>query len=370
MKPVTFVHEAPRRLRAAFLGTSGHAFRNYLPSLPYTAVDLVALWDPDAARAKAFAQVFGALSWYTDLDRLLREAAPDAVLIAVDGFDNGQPAGMPLMARCLQAGCHVWADKPVAATTSAVRDLIALRDRSGRIAAVGAKTMHNPAYQKIREIVSRPEFGPPASFTCRYPLRVPRLPGLPLADPEVSSCLNHIWHPMGVALLTMGTIAAIGHHAAPRAGGVAVATFRSGAVGAFHFSHGQPQTSPLERVEVVGDGANVVVDNAAHLTWYRRGRIGDYGRAPSYFTSEDEAPLTWQPEMSLGQLYNNNNFLQGYAPSLIEFVDAALTSQPLRHGTLEDALHILAVFEALCADATGRPQPIDTGERTTQTLTR
>jgi predicted dehydrogenase len=345
---VTFAHEAETLLRVAFLGTSGHAFRNYLPSLAYAPVDLVALWDPDARRAEAFARQFGASSWYTNLDALLQQTTPAAVLIGVEGFDGDEPLAAGLMARCLEAGCHVWTDKPVAAHVSTVHDLIALRDRVDRLAAVGAKTMHNPAYVKTREIVRDPAFGRPTSFSARYPLHVPRHPQTPLTDKAARSCLNHIWHPIGVALLTLGPIESIAFLPAPTGGGgVAAATFSGGTVGTFHCAAGQAQTSFLERLEIVGEGSNVVVHNAAHLTWYRPGRVGDYGRTPSYLTGNDIGPLTWQPELSLGQLYNNNNFMQGYAQSVIAFVDAVMNNLPLSQGTLEDAIEILRVFEML-----------------------
>jgi predicted dehydrogenase len=357
-----FAHEAKHRLRVAFLGTSGHALRNYLPSLACVPVELVALWDPDATRAQDFARTFGAPAWYTDLDRLLQDTAPDAVLIAADGWEQDEPLAASLVARCLEAGCHVWTDKPIAASVRTVRDLIARRDRVGRVAAVGAKTMFYPAFRKVQEIVSRPEFGAPTSFMCKYPLRIPPVPGLPLTDPSVRKAVTHIWHPAGAALLTMGPLEEVCHYPAPSGGGgIAVGTFRSGAVGTFHFTAGQAKTSPLERLEVVGDGTNVVVENAVHLTWYRRGAIGDYGRTPTYFTDDGQAPLTWQPEMSLGQLYNQNNFFQGYAPSLIEFVEAVLTGEPLRHGTLEDAVQILAFFEALHTGEPGQPTRIEVG---------
>ena len=57
----------------------------------------------------------------------------------------------------------------------------------------------------------------------------------------------------------------------------------------------------------------------------------------------------WQPELSLGQLYNNNNFIQGYAQSVIAFAEAALGTAPLTRGTLEDAREVLKVFDALRA---------------------
>jgi len=349
---LTFAFEAERRLRVAFLGTSGHAFRNFFPSLPFAPVELVAQWDPDAARAAAFARQFGAAAWYTDLDTLFREAAPEAVIIGVEGFDGDEPQNVALMQQALEAGCHVWTDKPLAARVATVDRLIALRDRTGKVAAVGMKTMYYPAHQRVREIVRDPAFGQPATFTVRYPLHVPARRDLPLTDPIVRSCLGHLWHPFGTMQVALGPVAQITFSPAPAGGGgVALATLADGTVGSFHFSAGQAGTSPLERFEVVGAGANVVVENAARVTYYRQGSPGLYGRTPGFLTDTDHAPLHWEPEMSLGQLYNTNNFVQGYAPSLIAFAHAALGDAPLPYGTLEDARDTLRMFEALCTSS-------------------
>lgn len=348
MEPLMFAHETERRLRVAFLGTSGHAFRNFLPNFPCLPIELVALWDPDAARAAAFARQFGAAQPYTDLDRLFAEAAPDAVMIGVEGFDGDEPQNVALMARAFDAGCHAWTDKPLAATVAAARRLIALRDRAGKVAGVGIKTMFYPAHTKMREIIAAPAFGRLVSFTARYPLHIPSREGLAASDPAVRSCLGHLWHPFGVALALVGPLATLHVEAAPRGdGGVALATFRNGTVGTFHFSAGQSGMSPLERTEVVGEGANVVAENALRVTYYRKGAPGPYGRTASFFIDEAAAPLVWQPEMSLGQLYNSNNFIQGYAPSMLAFAEAALGGSPLARGTLEDAVEVLKVFEIL-----------------------
>ena len=360
MAGITFGYAAFRRLRVAFLGTSGHGFRNFLPTLPFAPVELVALWDDDRSRGEAMARTFGAGAYYADLDRLLSEARPEAVLIAAEPAGREGPDNARLMARCLEAGCHAWTDKPLASTAAAVRELIALRGRTGKVASVGIKTMYYPAHQKVRQIVGEAEFGRAVSLTVRYPLHVPQHAGAPLEDREVRSCLGHLWHPFGASLVVLGRMTRILlQPASAGGGGVALATFAQGAVGAFHFAAGQAGTSPLERLEVVGEGANVVVENATRVTAYRRGSPGPYGRTPSYLTGADQAPLVWEPELSLGQLYNTNSFIQGYAQSIIAFVAAALGEAALEWGTLEDGLEILKIFEALRASP-GRPVDLPT----------
>jgi hypothetical protein len=131
--------------------------------------------------------------------------------------------------------------------------------------------------------------------------------------------------------------------------------FVSGAVGALHLAGGSSATAPLERLEIVGKGANVVVENGCRLTYYRPGRRGEggYGRAGSFIGGDEGAPLHWEPEFSLGQLYNKGLFLLGYAPELLAFCEAALNNEPPQHAGLADALSITQLYEAFAASREG-----------------
>ena len=109
---------------------------------------------------------------------------------------------------------------------------------------------------------------------------------------------------------------------------------------------------PLERTEVVGaSGAAVVVENDLRVTYYRPGggAEGGYGRAGSFYemTAADAqaAPLFWEPEFSLGQLYNNNMFTLGYVPEVLHFCEAVLEGRPITKGTLETALEIMKLYD-------------------------
>ena len=99
----------------------------------------------------------------------------------------------------------------------------------------------------------------------------------------------------------------------------------------------------------MGEGANAVVENAARLTYYRKGSPGAYGRMADMLSPLADGPLRWEPELSLGTLYNDHNFSQGYGQSLLHFTAAAAAGRPVTVGTLEDALEIMKVFEVLCA---------------------
>ena len=355
-REVVFAFEAERRLRVAVIGTSGHALRNYLPVLPFLPVEYIAQWDSKLDRARAFAQQFGARAGanaaYDDLGELLATHRPDAVWIATDDRDSeGRTVQPQLVERCLDAGCHVFCDKPLANSAEQVRHLIQRRDALKRTVGIGIKTMHYPTHSRVREIVDDPAagFGELTSVFIRYPLRVPSRGGLPASDETVRACLSHIWHPIGAALRIGDRLRDDYLRTDARGRNAVVAgTYRSGAALVFHFAASGSATSPLEFVEAVGDGTNITVENAVRLTYYRRASLGRYGRTTDALTTLDDGPLRWEPEFSLGQLYNDHNFIQGYAQSLLHFTAAAMASAPTTVGTLEDALEIVKVFETLC----------------------
>src|SRR5690606_34801391 len=109
--------------------------------------------------------------------------------------------------------------------------------------------------------------------------------------------------------------------------------FDSGAIGTLHLAAGAARTSPLERVEIIGRGANLIIENGVRITYYRAGATTNYGRSPSFVVPEEVAPLVWEPEFSLGQLYNKNLFYLGYVPEILHFCEAVQGERKLEIGT-------------------------------------
>jgi predicted dehydrogenase len=160
--------------------------------------------------------------------------------------------------------------------------------------------------------------------------------------------LDHIVHPYSVLRYLAGPIESLYvERNAVTGASVTALRFTSGAVGSLHLSSGQSMMGFLERTEVVGRGANVVVDNNLRVIYYRPGGPeGGYGRAGTFYGSEETAPLVWEPEFSLGQLYNKGIFLLGYAPEIRYFCECVLEDRAPEIGNLDDALELLRVYEA------------------------
>jgi predicted dehydrogenase len=133
------------RIRAGFIGCGSHSFRNIYPALQFAPIELVATCDLDERKAAAFARQFGAETCFSDHRRMLDEADLDAVLIVTNYDERGRPRYPALAADCLQAGCHVWIEKPPAASCAELEGLQQVAHEAGRHVMVGFKKMFYPA---------------------------------------------------------------------------------------------------------------------------------------------------------------------------------------------------------------------------------
>lgn len=340
------------RIRAGFIGCGSHSFRNLYPALQFAAVDLVATCDLDRERAKAFADAFGARTAYDDYATMISREELDAVFICT-GYD---PSGRPLHARigraCVEAGLHVWMEKPPAATTDELIELRRAARSAGRIVMVGFKKMFFPANEKARELMNAPGFGTPHLVTIRYPQFVPTPQELrSYRDDSVANAtvgfLDHLCHPVSLLLFLVGMPVSLHYARSGAGGGVATFCYESGAVATIVLDHGASRNGGMERTTIVADaGAHITVENNTTVTMHRGGARG-YGNVGSFYDGEPhEASAVWQPEFSLGQLYNKGLFLLGYYGELEEFAQAVLGGRPPSKATLDDAVDATRIFEA------------------------
>ncbi|MFA9477911.1 Gfo/Idh/MocA family protein [Phycisphaerales bacterium AB-hyl4] len=346
---VLYNHEYPRRVRLAAIGCGGHAIRNVFSTHPYAPIDLVAVCDLDRERAEHTGCMFGAKAAYTDYHEMLEREKPEAVTVVTNYDEDGRPRYPQIAIDCMQAGAHVWIEKPPAASSAEVLDMMRVSEATGKFVAVGFKKMFFPANVKAREIITRPAFGSISTITARYPEALP-----PLEDRQdlhkMWRFLDHIVHPWSVLQYLAGPAESIFVQRSPTGGTVTAIQFASGAVGSLHLDRGQGSSSFLERTEIVGPGGNVVIHNNTKLTFYSDGPkpAGGYGRSGDYYGGDERAALHWEPEFSLGQLYNKGIFLLGYAPEIRYFCQCVLDDTPPEVGTLDNALEMLRIYEAYC----------------------
>ncbi|WP_105385448.1 Gfo/Idh/MocA family protein [Neorhizobium alkalisoli] len=344
-REIRYNFEYERRIRACFIGAGGHAYRNVYPAFRYAPIDLVGVCDLNLDRASQFARLFGGERAYTDHHEMLEKEKPDLVFLVTAYHPDGRVQATGLALDALAAGAHVWMEKPTAASLAEIDALDAASANAGRMVMTGLKKTFFPTIEKLRDLIDSDEFGPLTSINVRYPQSLPPL-GERSNLVKMQSFLDHIYHPAAILHYLGGPIERVSYEWEGRNGAtVTNIRFRSGAIGTLHFTAGQSGASLFERVEIIGEGANAIVDNGSRLTVYRRASLPSYGRAASFIQPDEHAALIYEPEHSLGQLYNNNLFYLGYVPEILHLTDAILSGGEITKGTLGVAREIMKLFE-------------------------
>ena len=363
------------QIRAGFIGCGSHTFRNIYPTFQFAPVELVATCDLDEARAEASAAQFGAQRAYADHRRMLDKEELDAVFIVVGYDERGRPGYPPLAIECLQAGCHVWIEKPPAASCAEIESMQQAAEAAGRQVMVGLKKMFFPANEKAKELMGREEFGEPSLVLLQYPQYVPGQAELDAmrATGEltggVRGFLDHLCHPVSLMLYLLGVPGSLSYERTANGAGVATFRFASGAIASLALTHGASRNAGMERTTIIGQGGrHIVVDNNVRVLYHRSAPYAPgtgYGSAPDYYTGDaEQTSALWEPEFSLGQLYNKGLFLLGYHGEVNEFARAVLERRPPAKATLEHAWQATRIFEAF-AEGPGKIIPLSTSARET-----
>lgn len=123
----------------------------YLPG-----VRVVAVCDLDELMAAQLADRFRIPLVFTDVARMLEEARPQAVHITTPAQSH-----FPLGRVCLEAGCHVYLEKPFTETTAQAETLIGLaREKKLRI-TVGHNLQFSPEALRLRRLIKGGFLGGP-----------------------------------------------------------------------------------------------------------------------------------------------------------------------------------------------------------------
>jgi predicted dehydrogenase len=115
--------------------------------------ELAAVASLTPGKAEDLAAPYGAKVLH-DYQALLADPGIDAVYIPLPNTEH-----VAWTARCLEAGKHVLCEKPIALRAEEIDGLIALRDRTGLLAAEAFMVTHHPQWIKARDLIAEGAIG-------------------------------------------------------------------------------------------------------------------------------------------------------------------------------------------------------------------
>jgi predicted dehydrogenase len=116
--------------------------------------DLCWLCDASEERRAEFAERYPDARVTGDFDELLAAEDVDAVVIATP-----VPTHYPLARAALEAGKHVFVEKPPAMRAAEMEELIELAEARGLVLMPGHLLLYHPAVQKLKELIDDGELG-------------------------------------------------------------------------------------------------------------------------------------------------------------------------------------------------------------------
>jgi 2-alkyl-3-oxoalkanoate reductase len=135
------------RIRVGLLGAGAISEFHVRGLERIEGTDIIGIADIDAARASDAARRFGLPASFSSLTDLL-ETRPDVLHVLTPPADHAESA-----IQALQAGCHVYVEKPLATSTADCDRIAAAAEEAGRTVCTGHSLLYDPFIVKARGLV-------------------------------------------------------------------------------------------------------------------------------------------------------------------------------------------------------------------------
>ena len=239
-------------------------------------VEVGAVCDQDAEVLARLARQYPGLTTTRRYEDLLEETAVEGVVIATE-----TPHHFAMAEAALQAGKHVFVEKPMAQTTAQAERLVALAEAQDRHLMVGHLLLYHPAFCYVEDLIRQGVLG---EVYYLYSMRV----NLGIIRQRENALESLAPHDLSVALSFLDqkpvAVSAQGQaYLQPNIEDVAFATvfFEGGALAHLHTSWLDPHK--IRKVTVVGSKKMAVIDDGAaneKVRLYDKGVTAQPGQTP------------------------------------------------------------------------------------------
>ena len=260
---------------------AGYWGKKLLPKFVSNRNSLVrVICDIHAGHRAEMNQTYPDIPTSESIDNILSDPSIAAIVLATPPATH-----FPLARKVINAGKHVWIEKPLALRIDEGRDLVELSQCNKTVLFVDHTFLYDPAIRKIRELIDGGELG---SVHHIYSQRL----NLGQLRSDVNAWWNLAPHDVSIQLFLLGetgreSVSAIGRaFLQPDIEDVVVAnlSWRSGVVGTIHVSWLDPHKT--RQLTVVGTRRMVVYDDMSEhkLTVYEKGfdRVPRLGERMDY----------------------------------------------------------------------------------------
>jgi predicted dehydrogenase len=157
-------------IKVAVIGAGG-MLQHHVAGFSKAGAELVGIMDVNAKAARKAAEKWQIAQAFDTVEEMLAESDADAVSIIVPNKFHA-----PLSIKCLNAGKHVFCEKPPALNAGEVEQMIAAADSSGKLLVFNFNNRARPESYAIRELIADGRIGTINSAQARW-IRRKGIPG-------------------------------------------------------------------------------------------------------------------------------------------------------------------------------------------------
>lgn len=327
------------RIRIGFVGCGTFATSTIWPCLHYAPLEVAYACARRPERAEENRKRFGAEEATTDVGKILADDSVAAVVVI----------GPPVMhheigMQVLEAGKHLFIEKPAGDTLAQALELQAAAQRNGVHCQIGFQKRFALAYKMAQAAAAQDAFG--GVRLCKVNYSHWRIP-----DWRAQLTMLSV-HGLDLVRFFMGDAAEA--HVLKSSGkdgdNVCVLTllYESGASAIVNLSASDPHVQ--EWVELSGAGQLISVRN---LVEYRQ--WADGGNPMLTFQMNEPGVALWHPEFAIPYRQADSMWLQGYAGELVEFGQAILDGRAPAP-SIDDGVVSMRLAEAILEAPEGMSQ--------------
>lgn len=149
-------------IRAAIIGCGMVADQHLSQIGRVSGSRIVAVCDREPLMARQLADRFKVASFFADAKEMIESAKPNVVHITTPAQSH-----FALGKMCLEAGCHIYMEKPFTITAAEAEEIITIAESKGLKVTAGHNLQFNPEAIRMREMVKAGFLGgPPIHMEC------------------------------------------------------------------------------------------------------------------------------------------------------------------------------------------------------------
>jgi len=304
--------------RICIIGAGGLSTKRIYPNIAPAGGKLVGVCDLDEAKAQRNANLYGG-QVYTDMDSMLAEQQPDAVIICI-----GPHAHAELAPKVMRAGYPVYTEKPPAPNAAEALRVARVAEETGQLCVTAFKKRYTNAANRAKDWIAG--FDPDDLLSlsidyCSAPYH---------ADHPTGFLMDFTVHILDLTHYLFGDVEQVFAFAKGVSAYAVSLRFANGAVGVLNLNEGRSFRIPTEETELTAKGGNwMTIHNSCCWKIVKDGQESEW-REPSTFTSGGDSGHD-----------------TGHLAELEDFVSAVREGRKTSRSQIYEGYKTMALYDAI-----------------------